>query len=146
MNGGDVLRLDALEEHDQPEEQHKEHRARRTLFLMAHLLPDGRDAAENEPDEGEAGGQGVVLKAAGDDEAQAEQRQRHADDVGQQGDDAFPELSEQVRHAVNERIVDAHGHHHGAAAHAGDDVGDADDDTAQNVQQGLFHRTDRSFL
>ena len=57
----------------------------------------------------------------------------HADGVGQERFDALLELAEQMGDAVDERVVNAHGNHHGAAGYAGDDVGNADDDAAQNL-------------
>ena len=45
-----------------------------------------------------------------------------------------PAVLEEVIDAADQRVVDAHGDHHGAAAYAGNDVGQADHHAAYNVQ------------
>ena len=40
---------------------------------------------------------------------------------------------------MDQRIVDAHGHHHGAAADAGDDIGQANHHAPEDLQH-KFHQ------
>ena len=66
--------------------------------------------------------------------------------------DAAFEVLEQRIDAADDRVVNAHGNHHRAAAYAGDDVGQTDNHAAQNVKN-RFHaflhlkfRIDRGIL
>ena len=68
-----------------------------------------------------------------------EQADQHADDNRQQVLKVLFELFEKVVHRVDHAVINAHGHRHGPAGYAGDDIGDADHCTAQDIQKPLQH-------
>ena len=76
---------------------------------------------------------------------EAHDADNHADAQGNEQLHALLEMFEQAGDGTDELVVDAHGYRHGAARHAGDDVGDTDDDPAQNIQYSI-HKTMLSFL
>ena len=122
-----------MQHNDQGEESSKEDAAYRTDLLPLQLLDDGRQAAENQADEQGIGRQGITVKCPGNHKAQPCNGHHHANGKGQQGHDGFLKLLEEVGDAVNQRVVDAHGDHHRAAADARNNVGQANDQAAQNV-------------
>ena len=70
--------------------------------------------------------------------AEAHDAHAHADQQGQKEQQVPFKILEQVAHRADELVVNAHRHRHGAAGHAGDDVGNADHDAPQKIQNG-FH-------
>ena len=67
-------------------------------------------------------------------EAEAHDADAHADAQGNQQLHALLKMLEQAGDRADQLVVDAHGHRHGAAGHAGNDVCDTDHDTAQDIQ------------
>ena len=99
--------------------------------LKAH--PQDGQAAQDEAHEGEAGGQGVLGQQVAQSVAEGHNAHAHAHAQGQQGENALLEVLEQAAHRADDLVVHAHGHRHGAAGHAGDDVCHTDDHAAQNL-------------
>ena len=138
LDDGGVFLLENLQQHDDGKEDDKQHRADGAGLFAFDLLEDGRQTAEDQADEQRVGGQRELGERPLERKAQRGDGCHHAHGIGENEADGLLEFLEQVRHAVDQLVVDAHGHHHRAAGHAGDDVGQADDHALEN-SNNQFH-------
>ena len=144
-DGRYMFTLENLHHDNQRKEYCKQHRADRTLLLALHLAQDRGQTAQNQTNEQRVGGQRIDRKGPFQRKAQPANGQHHAYRVGQQGQDGLLEFLEQMRNAMNQRVVNPHGNHHRAAADAGNDVRQTNDHAAKHFQN-KFHETGSPFF
>ena len=123
---------------DTREEQNEHPDGNPAQFLVTDLGQQRVQPAQDEADEGRGGRQGIVGKEKLEQAGQRHDADQHTHGIGQKGFHALPELAEKMGDAMDQRVVNPHGHHHRAAGHAGDDVRHADDHAAQNLIE-QFH-------
>ena len=147
-----VVSVDDFQTDNQREGQNEGDCARRAFLFALHLLENHRQAAENQTDKRHVRRQRIRAEQECDQLGQTQNAEHHAQRIRPKHFDAAFEVLEQRIDAADDRIVNAHGNHHRAAAYAGDDVGQTDNHAAQNVKN-RFHaflhlkfRIDRGIL
>ena len=105
----------------------------RAFLFALHLLENHRQAAENQADKRHVRRQRIRAEQERDQQLDPN-AEHHAQRIRPKHFDAAFEVLEQRIDAADDRVVNAHGNHHRAAAYAGDDVGQTDDHAAQNVK------------
>ena len=113
--------------------------------ILPQAEPQDGQSAQNEAHKGQAGGQHMVGQQILQQKAEAHDADDHADAQRNEQLHALLEVLEQAGDRADELVIDAHGHRHGTARHAGNDVGDTNDDTAQDIQYSI-HKNMLSFL
>ena len=112
--------------------------AGRLLFnVAAQVHPQDGQTAQDQAHKGQAGGQHEVVQQVFQQEAEAHHADEHAHAQGDEQFHTLLEVLEQTGNGTDQLIVDAHGHRHGATGYAGNDVGDTDHDTAQDIQYSV---------
>ena len=90
------------------------------------FLPDGRKPAQDQAYEKQVGLNGKTAEKVAESKRTACNGSNHAQGNGQQEQNILLELTEQMRDAVDQFVIDSHGNHHGSATDTGNNICNSD--------------------